>query len=65
MTGSKNNRRKTVAKRGTTALPPGVKVVPAPKSAARRKLISGPDIETGGGSHTVHYHPLNSASKPA
>jgi hypothetical protein len=65
MIGSKNHKRKAVAKSGSAALPSGVKVVPAPKSAARRKLLSGPDIENSGGTHTVHYHPLNSASKPA
>jgi hypothetical protein len=65
MTGKKSDKRKTVAKRGTATLPASMKVVPAPKSAARRKLLSGPDIETSGGCHTVHYHPLNSVPKSA
>jgi hypothetical protein len=58
MNSPKNDKRKTVAKGGTPALPAGVKVVPAPKSAARRKLLSGPDIETSGGCRTIHTHPV-------
>jgi hypothetical protein len=58
MTGSKNNKRKTVTSGGTAALPAGVKVVPAPKSAARRRLLSGRDIEASGGHRTVHSHPV-------
>ena len=58
MIGSKNQKRKTVAKNGTAALPAGVKAVPAPKSAARRKLLSGPDIPMSGGARTVHHHPV-------
>ena len=56
MTGSKGDKRKTATKGGTAALPAGVKVVPAPKNAARRKLLSGPDIETSGGRRAVHTH---------
>jgi hypothetical protein len=52
----KKKRHKTTAKSETTALPSGVKVVPAPKNAARRKLFSGPDISTSGGYRTVHPH---------
>lgn len=51
-------KRKTVAKKRAAALPAGVKVVPAPKSAARRKLLSGPDIATSGGCRTVHIQPV-------
>ena len=58
MIGPKNHKRKTVAKSQAATLPAGVKVVPAPKSAARRKLLSGPDIETSGGRRTVHSHPV-------
>lgn len=58
MIGSKNRKRKTVAKSRAATLPTGVKIVPAPKSAARRKLLSGPDIETSGGRRTVHSHPV-------
>jgi hypothetical protein len=58
MNSPKNGKRKIVAKGGTPALPAGVKVVPAPKSAARRELLSGPDIETSGGCRTVHTHPV-------
>ena len=56
MTGQKNDKRKTMPKGGSTALPAGVKVVPAPKSAARRKLLSGPDIAASGGCRTVHHN---------
>jgi|GEM_PF-4574922 len=56
MAGAKNDSRKTATKGGTPTLPAGMKVVPAPKSAARRKLLSGPDIETSGGCRTVHAH---------
>jgi hypothetical protein len=55
---SKTHKRKTPPKHGTASLPAGVKVVPAPKRAARRKLLSGPDIATSGGCHTVHAHPV-------
>ncbi len=65
MTGSKNQKRKTAAKGRPTELPAGVKLVPAPKSAARRKPLSGRDIETSGGACAVHYHPLNSTRKSA
>ena len=58
MIGSKNQKRKTAAKSETAALPAGVKAVPAPKSVARRKLLSGPDITTSGGCRTVHRHPV-------
>jgi hypothetical protein len=58
MTGRKHNKRKTVAKAGTAALPAGVKVVPAPKIAARRKLLSGPDIAASGGCRTAHHNPV-------
>jgi hypothetical protein len=57
MTGSKNNKRKKVTLSRTTPLPAGVKVVAPPKSAARRKLLSTPDIETSGGHRTVHPLP--------
>ena len=57
MTPSKDPKRKTPTKGGTAALPAGVKVVPAPKSAARRKLLSGRDLETSGGRRTMHSHP--------
>ena len=56
MISPKNQKRKTTAKSETTGLPTGVKVVPAPKNAARRKLLSGPDISTSGGYRTVHPH---------
>jgi hypothetical protein len=56
MIGPKNQKRKSTAKSETTALPTGVKVVLAPKNAARRKLLSGPDISTSGGYRTVHPH---------
>jgi hypothetical protein len=55
---SKNDKVKTVAKRGTPLLPTGVKVVPAPKSAARRRLLSGPDIEVSGGCRTANTQPV-------
>jgi len=58
MTGRKHDKRKRVATGGTAALPAGVKVVPAPKSAARRKLLSGPDIAASGGCRTVHHNPI-------
>lgn len=58
MIGSKNHKRKTAAKSRAAALPAGVKVVPAPKNAARRKLLSGPDIQTSGGRRAVHSHPV-------
>jgi hypothetical protein len=58
MTRLKNDRRKTAAKHGTAASPSGVNVVPAPENAARRKLLSGPEIETSGGSRTVHHDPV-------
>lgn len=51
---AKNRRRKSPAKNGIAALPAGVKVVAPPKSAVRRRLLSGPDIETSGGCRTVH-----------
>jgi hypothetical protein len=54
MVGSKNRKRKTAAKNAIASLPAGVKVVPAPKSAARRKLLSGADITTSAGCRTVH-----------
>ena len=45
-------KRKT--KRNATALPAGVKVIPAPKSASLRTLLTGPDIITSGGARTTH-----------
>jgi len=53
----KKQRRKSSTKSLTAAMPSGVKVVSPPKSAARRELLSGPDIETSGGCRTVHTHP--------
>jgi hypothetical protein len=58
MTGRKNDQRKTITKRRTAALPAGVKVVPAPKSAVRRALLSGRDIETSVGRRTTHVDPI-------
>jgi len=57
MNGSKNHKRQSSAKSETAALPAGVKVVPAPKGSARRKLLSGTDIATSGGCRMVHAHP--------
>jgi hypothetical protein len=54
----RNEKRKAGMKDGSATLPAGVKVVRAPKSAARRKLLSGRDIETSGGCRTVHSHPV-------
>jgi len=58
MTSSKGDKPKSATKGGTAALPAGVKIVPPPKNAARRKLLSSPDIETSGGRRTVHTHPV-------
>jgi hypothetical protein len=52
----KNQKRQVSPKRESAALPAGVKLAPAPKSAARRKLLSGADIETSGGLRTIHAH---------
>jgi len=53
MIGSRDRKRKTMAKGGTAALLASVKVVAAPKSVARRKLLSGPDITASGGCRMV------------
>jgi hypothetical protein len=50
----KTMRRESIA---PAKLPKGVKVVPAPKNALQRELLSGPDIETSGGARTVHSKP--------
>jgi hypothetical protein len=52
MIGSKNRKRET--NRTDATLPAGVNVGPAPKSAARRKLLSGRDVTTNGGGRTAH-----------
>ncbi|HSZ58873.1 MAG TPA: hypothetical protein VK797_24755 [Tepidisphaeraceae bacterium] len=49
---SRKRTRKASGKQ--VALPAGVKVVRPPRSVARRRLLSGPDIATSGGSRTVH-----------
>jgi hypothetical protein len=60
---NRSHKRKSVATARTATLSAGVKVVPAPKSAARRKLLSGKDISASGGARTVHQHPVGSISK--
>jgi hypothetical protein len=49
-----NGKRKYATATRSPVLLSGVKVVPAPRSAVRRKLLSGPDIATSGGARTVH-----------
>src|ERR1700722_7783933 len=55
---SKNQKIGTTAKSNDAALPDGVKVVPAPKSAAQRALLSEADITTSGGLHSFHNRKL-------
>jgi hypothetical protein len=50
----KKRKQKAATKTPSAALPAGVNVVPAPKSATLRKLLSGPDITTSGGARTIH-----------
>lgn len=45
---------KSPVARPLASLPKGVKVIAPPKSAFMRDLLTGPDISTGGGSHTTH-----------
>jgi hypothetical protein len=40
-------------KQSALAIPKGVKVVPGPKSAARRAELTGPDIHESGGVNTI------------
>jgi hypothetical protein len=40
-------------KQGALGIPKGVKVVPGPKSAARRAELTGPDIRESGGANTI------------
>jgi hypothetical protein len=58
MAAAEGNKRKTTPKRRAAQLPAGVKVVPAPRSAARRALLSGADVAASGGGRTVHSHPV-------
>jgi hypothetical protein len=46
---SNRNQRKVFAKEVAGKLPTDLKPVAAPKSAARRRLLAGADIETSGG----------------
>ena len=54
---TKNRKTKHPEAKPGESLPKGVKVVPAPKNALQRELLSGPDIETSGGARTVHTKP--------
>jgi hypothetical protein len=56
---SKGDKRKARMKAESAKLPAGVKVVPAPKHAAFRKLLTGRDIETSGGCRTIYSHSVD------
>ena len=56
---SKNGKRKPAQVNSATGLPKGVKLASPPRSAARRELLSGPDITTSGGCRTVHGQPIH------
>ena len=56
---SKNGKRRPAPVDRTTGLPKGVKLAAPPRSAARRQLLSGPDITTSGGCRTVHGQPIH------
>ena len=58
---TRKRKQKVARKTPSATLPPGVKVVPAPKSAALRRLLSGPDITTSGVARTIH----TAAARPA
>lgn len=53
----KNRSPKPAPKNSGPSLPAGVKVVKPPNSAARRSLLSGPDIQTSGGLRSAHSKP--------
>jgi hypothetical protein len=64
MSSAKNGKKHGLAGTAAAALPPGVKVVPSPRSAMRRKLLSGPDIQTSGGCHAVQAHRNDERKRP-